>query len=67
MMLLRDYMVVDLERGLEIMRGGLEVVPAWRILATPIHRDGARDKTTRFATPDRHAEASQRNLTRSQL
>jgi hypothetical protein len=33
MMLLRDLMLADLERGLAIARDGHEVVPAWRILA----------------------------------
>jgi hypothetical protein len=34
MTLLRDLMAADLERGLdEIVRGGHEVAPAWRILA----------------------------------
>jgi hypothetical protein len=33
MTLLRDMMVADLERGLEIVRDGHEVVPTWRVLA----------------------------------
>jgi hypothetical protein len=33
MTLLRDLMLADLERGLEIVRGGHEVMPAWRVLA----------------------------------
>jgi hypothetical protein len=33
MTLLRDMMVADLERALEIVRDGHEVVPAWRVLA----------------------------------
>ena len=36
MTLLHDLMVADLERGMDIVRGGHEIVPAWRILA----RDG---------------------------
>jgi hypothetical protein len=33
MTLLRELMLADLERGLEIVRGGHAVVPAWRVLA----------------------------------
>jgi hypothetical protein len=32
MTLLRDMMVADLERGLEIVRDGHEVVPTWRVV-----------------------------------
>jgi hypothetical protein len=33
MTLLHEMMLADLERGLEIVRGGHSVVPAWRVLA----------------------------------
>jgi hypothetical protein len=33
MTLLRELMLADLERGLEIVRGGHTVVPTWRVLA----------------------------------
>jgi hypothetical protein len=33
MTLLRDLMFAELERGLEIVRDGHEVVPAWRVLS----------------------------------
>jgi hypothetical protein len=48
MTLIRDLMLADLERGLQIVRQGHEVVPAWRIF-TP---DGDFHILTRF-DPDK--------------
>jgi hypothetical protein len=45
---LRELTLADLERGLEIVRGGHAVVPAWRVLAP----DGDFIILTRF-DPDR--------------
>jgi hypothetical protein len=55
MTFMRDLMLAELERGLEIVREGHEVVPAWRILAP----DGDFVILTRFDTdkPDQRERA----------